>query len=57
MTGGEISEESAVEAYLEGRIDFESLAESVGQRRAEAVRASAELLDRGDELADELADR
>lgn len=49
--------EAVVELYLEGRIEFETLVEVVGRQDAEAVRASKEVLDRGDELADELAER
>lgn len=49
-------EEAVVELYLDDEISFETLAEFVGRRDAEAVRTSKNLLDRGDELADELAD-
>ena len=48
--------ESVVELYLDDRIDFELLKAFVGRQDAEAVRASKEILDRGEELADELAD-
>lgn len=48
--------EAVVELYLDDRIEFEVLTEFVGRRDAEAVKASKTLLDRGDELADELAD-
>lgn len=45
-----------VELYLDDEIGFETLVEFVGRQDAEAVRTSKNLLDRGDELADELAD-
>lgn len=47
---------AVVELYLDGRIGFETLAEFVGRQDAEAIRASKQVLDRGEELADELAD-
>ena len=50
-------EEAVVELYLDDEISFETLVEFVGRQDAEAVRTSKNLLDRGDELADELADR
>lgn len=49
-------EEAVVELYLDDEISFETLVEFVGRQDAEAVRTSKNLLDRGDELADELAD-
>lgn len=48
--------EAVVELYLDGEIGFDALKEFVGRQDAESVRASRALLDRGDELADELAD-
>ena len=48
--------EAIVELYLDDRIDFDVLKEFIGRQDAEAVRASKTLLDRGDELAQELAD-
>lgn len=48
--------EAVVELYLDDRIGFETLKEFVGRQDAEAVRASKQVLDRGEELADELAD-
>lgn len=48
--------ESVVELYLDGEIGFETLVAFLGRQDAEAVRASRRLLDRGDEIADELAD-
>jgi len=49
-------EEAVVNLYLDGEISFDMLAEFVGRQDAEAVRTSKNLLDRGDELADKLAD-
>lgn len=49
--------EAVVELYLDGQIDFDVLKEFIGRQDAEAVRASKSILDQGDELADELADR
>lgn len=48
--------EAVVELYLDGEIEFEKLAEVIGRQDAEAVRASKTVLDRGEEIADELAD-
>ncbi|RDZ44505.1 CopG family transcriptional regulator [Haloferax sp. Atlit-10N] len=48
--------EAVVELYLNNHIEFEKLAEIIGRQDAEAVRASKEVLDRGEELADKLAD-
>jgi len=48
--------EAVVELYLDGTVGFDTLAEIVGRQDAEAVRASKELLDDGETLADELAD-
>ncbi|MGB9956427.1 CopG family transcriptional regulator [Haloferax prahovense] len=49
--------EAVVELYLDGQIEFEKLAEITGRQDAEAVRASKEVLDRGEALADKLADQ
>jgi metal-responsive CopG/Arc/MetJ family transcriptional regulator len=46
---------AVVDLYLDDRIGFEVLKEFLGRQDAEAVRASKTLLDRGDELADEMA--
>ena len=59
---GEVEDDSAfkeavVELYLDDEIDFETLAAFVGRRDAESVRASKEMLDRGDATADEIANR
>ncbi|WP_233510365.1 CopG family transcriptional regulator [Haloferax sp. Atlit-4N] len=48
--------EAVVERYLDGQIQFEKLAEIIGRQDAEAVRASKEVLDRGDALTDNLAE-
>jgi predicted DNA-binding protein len=48
--------EAVVELYLDDSIDFDTLREFVGRQDAEAVRASKEILDRGTEMADDLAD-
>jgi len=56
VEGDDRFREAVVELYLDDRIDFDALADFVGRRDAESVRASKELLDRGDELANELAD-
>ena len=48
--------EAVVELYLDDRIEFDELKAFLGRQDAEAIEASKTLLDRGDELADELAD-
>jgi predicted DNA-binding protein len=48
--------EAVVELYLEDEISFEVLKEFVGRQDAESIKASKNLLDQGDELADELAE-
>jgi predicted DNA-binding protein len=48
--------EAVVELYLEDEISFEVLKEFVGRQDAESIKASKNLLDHGDELADELAE-
>lgn len=48
--------EAVAELYLDGQIEFEKLADVIGRQDAEAVRASKNVLDRGGEIADELAD-
>ncbi|MFC7205429.1 ribbon-helix-helix protein, CopG family [Haloferax namakaokahaiae] len=48
--------EAVVELYLDDEIDFDKLSEVIGRQDAEAVRASKQVLDRGEELADKLAD-
>jgi len=56
MEDDERFREAVVELYLDGSVAFDTLAEIVGRQDAEAVRASKELLDEGEALADELAD-
>lgn len=48
--------EAVLELYLDEQIEFEDLADVIGRQDAEAVRSSKNVLDRGEELADELAD-
>jgi metal-responsive CopG/Arc/MetJ family transcriptional regulator len=48
--------EAVVELYLDDQIEFEKLAEVIGRQDAESVRASKQVLDRGEELADDLAE-
>ena len=48
--------ERVVELYLDGDVGFELLSAVIGRQDAEAVRASREILDRGEELAEEMAD-
>ena len=48
--------EAVVELYLDDQIKFEKLAEVIGRQDAESVRASKHVLDRGEELADDLAE-
>lgn len=56
MEDDERFREAVVELYLDGTVAFDTLAELVGRQDAEAVRASKELLDDGEAVADELAD-
>lgn len=49
--------EAVVELYLADDIEFETLVQIIGRQDAEAVQSSKRLLDRGDELADKLAER
>jgi metal-responsive CopG/Arc/MetJ family transcriptional regulator len=56
MEDDERFREAVVELYLDGTVPFDTLAEIIGRQDAEAVRASKELLDDGEALADELAD-
>jgi metal-responsive CopG/Arc/MetJ family transcriptional regulator len=48
--------EAVVELYLDDQIEFKKLAEVIGRQDAESVRASKHVLDRGEELADDLAE-
>ena len=47
--------EAVVDLFLGDEIDYETLVDVIGRQDAEAVRASKDVLDRGEELADELA--
>lgn len=48
--------EAVVELYLEDQIEFEKLVDVIGRQDAEAVRSSKAVLDRGEKLAEDLAD-
>lgn len=48
--------EAVVELYLDDQIGFEELTAVLGRQDAESVRASKSLLDRGEEIADGLAE-
>lgn len=56
MESDEGFREAVVELYLDEEIEFATLAEVIGRQNAESVRASKQVLDRGEELADKLAD-
>jgi metal-responsive CopG/Arc/MetJ family transcriptional regulator len=56
MEGEETFREAVVELYLDDQIGFDVLKEFVGRQDAESVRASRALLDRGDEIAEDLAE-
>lgn len=49
-------EAALVERYLDGDVEFEALRRVLGRQDAEAVRASAALLDDGEGIADALAE-
>jgi predicted transcriptional regulator len=48
--------EAVVDLFLADEIAYDTLVAVIGRQDAEAVRASKDVLDRGEELADELAD-
>ncbi len=48
--------EGVIELYLDGEIEFETLSAVLGRQDAEAVRSSKRLLDRGEDLAADLAE-
>jgi metal-responsive CopG/Arc/MetJ family transcriptional regulator len=52
----ETFQEAVVELYLDEQIGFEVLKEFTGRQDAESVRASKTVLDRGEDLADDLAE-
>jgi len=47
--------EAVVDPFLADETDYETLVDVLGRQDAEAVRASKDVLNRGEELADELA--
>jgi metal-responsive CopG/Arc/MetJ family transcriptional regulator len=49
--------EAVVELYLDDQVEFETLVDVIGRQDAESVRASKRVLDRGEEVAEKLADR
>ena len=48
--------EAVVELYLDDKMGFETLKEFIGRQDAESIRASKNILDQGEELADEMAE-
>ena len=48
--------EAVVELYLDDQISFEVLKEFIGRQDAESVRTSKNILDQGEDLADDLAE-
>jgi len=48
--------EAVVELYLDDQISFDVLKEFIGRQDAESVRTSKNILDQGEDLADELAE-
>lgn len=48
--------EAVIELYLDDEISFDVLKKFIGRQDAESVRASKNILDQGEELADELAE-
>jgi metal-responsive CopG/Arc/MetJ family transcriptional regulator len=48
--------ETVVELYLDDQISFDVLKEFIGRQDAEAVRASKNVLDQGEDLADDLTE-
>ena len=52
----EAFKKAVVELYLDDKISFDLLKEFIGRQDAESVRASKNLLEQGDKLADELAE-
>ena len=49
-------QEAVVDLYLDDEIELKVLQEFIGRQDAEAVQASKNILEHGDELADELAE-
>ncbi|WP_340099893.1 ribbon-helix-helix protein, CopG family [Salinibaculum salinum] len=56
VEGDDSFREAVVELYLDDQIGFEELTAVLGRQDAESVRASKSLLDRGEEIADGLAE-
>ncbi len=56
VEGDERFREAVVELYLDDQIGFDVLTEFAGRQDAESVRAFKALLDRGEDLADDLAE-
>ena len=52
----ETFKEAVVELYLNDQISFDVLKEFIGRQDAESIRTSKQILDQGEELADELAE-
>lgn len=52
----ETFKEAVVELYLNDQISFEVLKEFIGRQDAESIRTSKQILDQGEDLADELAE-
>jgi len=48
--------EAVIDLYLDDQISFDVLKEFIGRQNAESIRASKDVLDRGEELADDLAE-
>ncbi len=48
--------QKVIDLYMRDEIDYEVLKEVVGREDAEAVKSSKEILDQGDELAEELSE-
>jgi metal-responsive CopG/Arc/MetJ family transcriptional regulator len=49
-------QKAVIELYLDEEISFDVLKEFIGRQDAESVRASKNILNQGEELADELAE-
>jgi len=48
--------QKVIELYLDSEIEYEMLKKFLGREDAEAVKASKDILERGDELAEELSE-
>ncbi|MFC7135242.1 MULTISPECIES: ribbon-helix-helix protein, CopG family [Salinibaculum] len=56
IEGDEAFREHVVELYLDGEIGFDALKAVIGRQDAEAARASKSLLERGEDVADDIAE-